>query len=118
MLIREMVSAGPFFNPIPFDAGVLVDIQSNSSYFKFNLDYMTFYTLVRYNPTSSQYLNAYVDVRNYTANHQNPFFDIIDHALRGANHFDTEIVQPLLDQWLLVTQTRSLHRRQQGCADL
>jgi uncharacterized protein (TIGR03437 family) len=93
--------SGPFFNPIPFDAGVLVDVNGgNGSYFKFNLDYMTFYTLVRYNPNSSQYLGAYVDVRNYTANHQNPFFDIIDHALRGANHFDTEI-RPLLDQWLL-----------------
>jgi uncharacterized protein (TIGR03437 family) len=61
---------------------------------------MTFFNLVRYNPSSSQYLGAYVDVRNYTASHQNPFFDMIDHALRGANTFDTE-VQPLLDQWLL-----------------
>ncbi|HEY3840636.1 MAG TPA: hypothetical protein VGL72_28885, partial [Bryobacteraceae bacterium] len=92
--------SGPFFNPVPFDAGVLVDIQATTSYFKFNLDYMSFYTLVRYNPSSSQYMGAYVDVRNYTASHQNPFFDIIDHALRGANHFDTEI-RPLLDQWLL-----------------
>lgn len=92
--------SGPFIDPVPFDAGVLVDIQNNSSYFKFNLDYMSFYNLVRYNPNSSQYLGAYVDVRNYTANHQNPFFDMIDHALRGPNNFDTE-VRPLLDQWLL-----------------
>jgi hypothetical protein len=41
-----------------------------------------------------------VDVRHYTASHQNPFFDMIDHALRGANNFYTE-VRPLLDQWLL-----------------
>jgi uncharacterized protein (TIGR03437 family) len=92
--------SGPLIDPVPFDAGVLLDIQDNSSYFKFNLDYMTFYNLVRYNPSSSQYLGAYVDVRNYTANHQNPFFDMIDHVLRGANNFDTE-VRPLLDQWLL-----------------
>jgi hypothetical protein len=90
--------SGPLIDPVPFDAPVLVDIQDNSSYFKFNLDYMSFYNLVRLNPNSSQYLGAYVDVRNYTANHQNPFFDMIDHALRGANNFDTE-VQPLLDQW-------------------
>jgi uncharacterized protein (TIGR03437 family) len=93
--------SGPFFNPVPFDSGVLLDVNGgNGSYFKFNLDYMTFFNLVRYNPNSSQYLGAYVDVRNYTANHQNPFFDMIDHALRGANNFDTE-VRPLLDQWLL-----------------
>jgi uncharacterized protein (TIGR03437 family) len=45
-------------------------------------------------------MGAYVDVRNYTASHQNPFFDLIDHALRGANSFDSEVV-PLLDPWLL-----------------
>ncbi|HYW40571.1 MAG TPA: hypothetical protein VE957_20900 [Terriglobales bacterium] len=92
--------SGPLINPVPFDSGVLLDIQDTSSYFKFNLDYMTFFNLVRYNPNSSQYLGAYVDVRNYTANHQNPFFDMIDHALRGANNFDTK-VRFLLDQWLL-----------------
>ena len=91
--------SGPLINPVPFDTGVLLDIQTNSSYFKFNLDYMTFYNLVRYSNTA-QNVGAYVDVRNYTANHRNPFFDIIDHALRGPNHFDVEIV-PLLDQWLL-----------------
>jgi uncharacterized protein (TIGR03437 family) len=90
--------SGPFFVP-PVSVGVLVDIQSNSSYFKFNLDYMSFYNLVRYQNISSN-MGAYVDVRNYTASHQNAFFDVIDHALRGANNFDTEI-GPLLDQWLL-----------------
>ena len=92
--------SGPLIT-VPFDSGVLVDVNGgNGSYFKFNLDYMSFFNLVRYNPNSSQDLGAYVDVRNYTANHQNPYFDMIDHALRGANDFDTE-VQPLLDQWLL-----------------
>jgi hypothetical protein len=92
--------SGPLINPVPFDAGVLLDIQDNSSYFKFNLDYMTFFNLVRYNPGNSQYLGAYVNVRNYTALHQNPFFDMVDHALRGPSHLDTEVL-PLLNQWLL-----------------
>ena len=91
--------SGPFFNPIPFDAGVLSDIQSNSSYFKFNLDYMSFYHLVPLQ-NDNQSKGAYVDVRNYTANHQNPFFDVIDHALRGANSFDPDI-RYLTDLWLL-----------------
>lgn len=91
--------SGPFLDPVPFDAGVLVDIQSNDSYFKFNLDYMSFYNLVRYDG-SNQNMGAYVDVRNYTANHQNPFFDAIDHALRGPNSFDPDI-RYLTDLWLL-----------------
>ena len=44
--------SGPFLE-VPFDAGVLVDIQATSSYFKFNLDYMSFYNLVRLNPTNN-----------------------------------------------------------------
>jgi uncharacterized protein (TIGR03437 family) len=91
--------SGPFINPIPFDAGVLADIMSNGSYFKFNLDYMSFYHLVMYQ-NDAQDLGAYVDVRNYTANHQNPFFDVIDHALRGPNSFDPDI-RFLTDEWLL-----------------
>jgi uncharacterized protein (TIGR03437 family) len=90
--------SGPFF-VLPVNTGVLADIQSNDSYFKFNLDYMTFFNLVRYQNNDSN-MGAYVDVRNYTASHQNPFFDSIDHALRGSNSFDGEI-RPLLDQWLL-----------------
>jgi uncharacterized protein (TIGR03437 family) len=95
--------SGPFAWPVPMTGSLSpTALESNNlgSYFKFNLDYMTFYNLVRYNPTNSDYLGTYVDVRNYTATHQNPYFDIIDHALRGANSFDAEI-RPLLDQWLL-----------------
>ena len=92
--------SGPLIIPVPFDFGVLLDIQDTSSYFKFNLDYMIVLQPGALQPQQQPVLGAYVDVRNYTANHQNPFFDLIDHALRGANSFDTE-VQPLLDQWLL-----------------
>jgi hypothetical protein len=36
---------GPFVT-LPFDAAVSFDILSNDSYFKFNLDYMSFYNLI------------------------------------------------------------------------
>ena len=38
--------SGPFIVP-PVGTGVAVDVLSNSSYFKFNLDYMSFYQLVQ-----------------------------------------------------------------------
>src|ERR1035441_6212031 len=90
--------SGPFFVP-PVDTGVQVDVRSNSSYFKFNLDYMSFYNLVRLQSNSDN-LAAYEIVRTYTASHQNAFFDIVDAALAGANASRDAEMRSLLDQWL------------------
>src|SRR5580765_1445737 len=57
--------SGPFF-VAPVDVGVHVDVLSNDSYFKFNLDYMTFYNLVRIQNNGDNQ-GAYQVVRNYTA---------------------------------------------------
>ena len=78
---------------------VMVDILSTSSYFKFNLDYMTFYNLIRLQNNADNQ-NAYKIVRNYTANHQNAFFDIIDFAVSGPNAARDFEMRSLLDQWL------------------
>jgi len=91
--------SGPLLVP-PIDVGVDVDVVNNSSYFKFNLDFMTFYNLVRLGNDSS-YLHAYQIARNYTASHQNAFFDLIDNALQGANSTRDAEARMLLDQWLL-----------------
>jgi uncharacterized protein (TIGR03437 family) len=81
-----------------------VDVLTNDSYFKFNLDYINLYSLVRLEGSFAQniYGGAYDILRNPTASHQNAFFDTIDRALEGANNSarDKEIVN-LLDQWLL-----------------
>jgi uncharacterized protein (TIGR03437 family) len=90
--------SGPLLVP-PIDVGAEFDVASNSSYFKFNLDDMTFYNLVRLNNDSS-YLHAYQIVRNYTASHQNAFFDMIDRALQGPNSTRDAEAGMLLDQWL------------------
>jgi uncharacterized protein (TIGR03437 family) len=90
--------SGPFLVP-PVDTGARVDVQSNSSYFKFNLDYMTFYNLVRLQNNSDNQA-AYRIVRDYTASHQNAFFDIVDAALAGANASRDAEMRSLLDQWL------------------
>jgi len=84
-----------------------VDILTDSSYFKFNLDYINLYNLVRLEGSFAQniYGSAYDLVRNATGSDQNAFFDVIDRALEGANNSarDQEIVN-LLDQWLLRTR--------------
>ena len=97
--VNPSISIGnPFLVP-PVDTGARVDVQSNSSYFKFNLDYMTFYNLVRLQNNNDNQA-AYRIVRDYTASHQNAFFDIVDRALAGANASRDAEMRSLLDQWL------------------
>jgi uncharacterized protein (TIGR03437 family) len=83
-------------------APIAVDIASDSSYFKFNLDYMSFYNLVRLESSfaGNIYLGAYKLVRGHTASHQNAFFDIVDRALQGADATRDAEMRTLLDQWL------------------
>jgi len=90
--------SGPFFVP-PVSVGVDVDVQGTSSYFKFNLDYMAFYHLVRLQDTSDN-RNAYLTVRNYTVSHGNAFFNMIDRALRGPDAVRDGETRTLLDEWL------------------
>jgi uncharacterized protein (TIGR03437 family) len=90
--------SGPFV-VAPVETAVLVDVQDNSSYFKFNLDYMTFYHLVLLQNNGPN-RDAYEIVRNYTASHQNAFFDIIDRALNGPDATRDAEARYLLDQWL------------------
>ncbi len=90
--------SGPFIVP-PVDTAVTVDVQSLSSYFKFNLDYMSFYNLIKLQNNLDN-VDAYRVVRNYTATHQNAFFDIIDHSIFGPIASRDAEMTTLLDQWL------------------
>jgi uncharacterized protein (TIGR03437 family) len=90
--------SGPFFVP-PVSWAVSVDTLSIGSYYKFNLDYMTFYNLVRLQNNDDN-RGAYQTVRNYTASHQNAFFDIIDRALGAPDAARDAETRSLLDQWL------------------
>jgi hypothetical protein len=64
--------SGPFI-VLPVDVSVSVDVQSNSSYFKFNLDYMTLYNLVRIQDNGDN-RGAYQIVRKHTASHPQCLF--------------------------------------------
>ena len=90
--------SGPFLVP-PVDTGVLVDVQSNSSYFKFNLDYMSFYHLVRLQDNGDN-RGAYTTLRGDTASHENAFFNMIDRALGGPDAARDAETRSLLDQVL------------------
>ncbi len=84
---------------LPVKTGVSVDVQSLGSYFKFNLDYISFYNLVRLQDEGDN-RGAYQIVRDYTAAHQNAFFNLVDRALRGADSARDAETRLLLDQWL------------------
>jgi uncharacterized protein (TIGR03437 family) len=101
--VNPGIQISPPILTLPINVGVEFDIASNSSYFKFNLDFMSFYNLARLNNDSS-YLSAYQVVRNYTASHQNAFFDMIDNALQGPNSTRDAEARALLDEWLLRPQ--------------
>jgi hypothetical protein len=84
--------------PIGVDAADVHD-----SYFKFNLDYICFYNLIRLENSGFRkffYNAAYDILRSATGTHLNAHFDAIDHSIRGKNtgrDFDTRV---FLDQWL------------------
>jgi hypothetical protein len=85
-------------------AAVGVDCADQTgSYFKFNLDYLTFYTLMRMGSGYSDiwYGVAYDELRATTSSHQNAQFNMIDRAINGANATRDAQTQSLLGAWLL-----------------
>ncbi len=84
---------------LPVSIAVSVDVMGLSSYFKFNLDYMTFFNLFRLQSNSDN-LAAYLILRNFTASHQNAFFDAVDGILSGSNPSRQAETRNLLDEWL------------------
>jgi hypothetical protein len=88
--------AGSVGTPVAFDS------LSTSSYFKFNLIHITFYHLVRHEEPESRgvYERAFAIARNYTAGHQNAFFNMVDAALFGIDGRRDRETVALLDLWL------------------
>ena len=91
--------SGPLIVP-PVETGVLVDVQSNDSYFKFNLDFMSFYNYLRYDSGSGNVRSAYQEVRDHTVSQQNAFFDMVDRALNSPNDARDTETRTLLSEWL------------------
>jgi hypothetical protein len=83
---------------------IQVDVaDTHGSYFKFNLDYDTFYHLIGLE--SSDILNffytaAYGTLRTATGTHENAHFNAIDRSIRGPNVGRDYDTRTFLDQWL------------------
>ncbi|MFN2567533.1 MAG: hypothetical protein ABR499_21265 [Gemmatimonadaceae bacterium] len=76
----------------------------HGSYYKFNLNHINLFNLVRLEETTSSYrktyLNAFNDLRNCTGSHQNAHFNMIDRGLRGANSTQDAATREYLRLWL------------------
>jgi len=72
------------------------------SYYKFNLDYIGFFTLMRMGSGYSKlwYDAAYDELRATTGGDQNAQFNMIDRAIKGANAERDAQTVALLDAWL------------------
>jgi hypothetical protein len=117
LLIGKHVNGGAFGGKYSsmsneLSPAVLVPIgvdcaNATSSYFKFNLDYLTFYALKRMGSgwSSLWYGLAYDTLRSTTQSHQNAWFNMIDRAATGANKGrDTDTIN-YLNAWLLRPRT-------------
>jgi len=79
-------------------------LDPNGSYFKFNLDTINLYNLIRLEGSSyfrSIYTKTYDILRNTTDDHHNAHFNMIDRALRGPNAARDASTRLYLELWLL-----------------
>jgi len=117
LLIGKHVNGGAFggkysdlSNALSPTAPIPVGIDSadqTSSYYKFNLDYLTFYTLMRMGSGYSHlwYKVAFDALTTATATHENAHFNMIKRAINGPDkNRDAETVS-LLNAWLLRPRT-------------
>jgi uncharacterized protein (TIGR03437 family) len=81
---------------------ISIDVASDDSYFKFNLDSINLYNLIRLSGSAANptYRQAYALLRNHTAGHQNAFFNLIDRGLNGPDPARDAETLALLGAWL------------------
>jgi hypothetical protein len=86
---------------VPIGTEVLDD---HGSYFKFNLDTINLYNLIRLEPAGTNYRGRYEDaytlLRRTTDDHGNAHFNMIDRALKGPDAARDANTRAYLDAWL------------------
>lgn len=78
-------------------------LDDHGSYYKFNLDAIALYSLLRLeeeSPRRSDYIATYRTFRSIVAGHGNAFFNVIDRALVGPNSQRDSETAKLMAQWL------------------
>ena len=91
-------------------------LDDHSSYFKFNLDTINLYNLIRLEGNfifRGSYMQVYDVLRRTTDDHGNPHFNMIDRALKGGNTRRDAETRDLLRQWLQRPR-RDLYRDLRG----
>jgi uncharacterized protein (TIGR03437 family) len=81
----------------------LESLDEHGSYFKFNLDAITLYTLLRLeeeSPRRGDYIAVYRTFRSIVRDHGNAFFNVIDRALVGVEAQRDAETARLMAQWL------------------
>jgi hypothetical protein len=97
--IYRSMYAGLVILPIAYD-----NVDDHGSYFKFNLNYINLFSLIRLEEASSpfrrSYLNAYEALRHRTRDHGNAHFNMVDRVLMPADGARDGETVLLLDAWL------------------
>jgi hypothetical protein len=73
------------------------------SYFKFNLDHINFYNLIRLEEAGTArnfYVSAFNDLRNCTRTHQNAHFNMIERGLQSVDKTRDDETVSMLGLWL------------------
>jgi hypothetical protein len=85
-------------------APIAVEVRDpHNSYFKFNLDTITFYGLLASGDSTWVrifYQKAYDVLRNTTDDHQNALFNMVDRAINGPNSSRDAATRVYLESWL------------------
>ena len=91
-----------FFSPLVI-APISLEVLDNNSYFKFNLDSINLFNLIRLESSSFNgiYRQAYEILRRHTDDQKNAFFNVIDRVLSGHNDARDADTREMLEEWLL-----------------
>jgi hypothetical protein len=91
-----------FFSPLVI-VPISLEVLDNNSYFKFNLDSINLFNLIRLESSSFKaiYRQAYDILRRHTDDQKNAFFNMIDRALSGPNDVRDADTREMLEEWLL-----------------
>ena len=84
----------------------------NNSYFKFNLDSINLFNLIRLESSSFKgiYRQAYDILRRHTDDHKNAFFNMIDRALNGPNDARDADTREMLRRMVVTSASRPAYR--------
>ncbi len=99
-LYKEKRKAAAISMALPI---TLETFDEHGSYFKFNIDYINLYNLIRLEDSAKfrkRYLKTYKILRNATGDHNNAHFDIIDRGLKGEDESRDARIRAALEQWL------------------